>query len=166
MSNFREQLQTGCYALIDGYGTAYGYQPSLAAGIVFLALFGLSMLAHTVQMTWTRTWWCAVFSVGCISMFLSFLIARRDGADIVSTIAEIIGWAGRTWSAQCPYNMNAFLMQISTLIIGETFPVTIASLGSSPGQSGVGAGLGLRRHVIDINSLPHTTEYTPSYITL
>lgn len=33
-------------------------------------------------------------------------------------IAEIIGWAGRTWSSQCPYNANAFLMQISTLIIG------------------------------------------------
>ncbi|PLB36152.1 RTA1 domain-containing protein [Aspergillus candidus] len=101
MSDFRKQLQTGCYALIEGHGTAYGYQPSLAAGIVFLALFGLSLLAHTVQMTWTRTWWCAVFSVGCLT--------------------EILGWVGRTWSAQCPYNMNAFLMQISTLIIAPTF---------------------------------------------
>lgn len=69
MSDFRKQLQTGCHPLIDGYGSGYGYQPSLAAGIVFLALFGVSMLAHTVQMTWTRTWWCAVFSVGCLSMF-------------------------------------------------------------------------------------------------
>jgi hypothetical protein len=32
--------------------------------------------------------------------------------------AEVIGWAGRTWSSQCPYNANAFLMQITTLIIG------------------------------------------------
>lgn len=33
--------------------------------------------------------------------------------------AEILGWAGRVWSYKCPYNMNAFLMQITTLIIGE-----------------------------------------------
>ena len=32
---------------------------------------------------------------------------------------ELIGWAGRTWSAECPYNPTAFLMQISTLIIGK-----------------------------------------------
>ena len=30
----------------------------------------------------------------------------------------MIGWAGRTWSAACPYDNNPFLMQISTLIIG------------------------------------------------
>ena len=33
-------------------------------------------------------------------------------------MTEVIGWAGRLWSSQCPYNNNAFLMQISTLIIG------------------------------------------------
>ncbi|PTU21720.1 hypothetical protein P175DRAFT_0500602 [Aspergillus ochraceoroseus IBT 24754] len=52
-------------------------------------------------MIWKRTWWCAVFSVGCIS--------------------EILGWAARTWSAECPYNSTAFLIQISTLIIAPTF---------------------------------------------
>jgi hypothetical protein len=36
-------------------------------------------------------------------------------------IVEVIGWAGRTWSSKCPYNSTAFLMQISTLIIGEYF---------------------------------------------
>ncbi|KAK1142433.1 hypothetical protein N8T08_007795 [Aspergillus melleus] len=39
----------------------------------------------------------------------------------IEGLAEIIGWAGRTWSAECPYNSNAFLMQISTLIIAPTF---------------------------------------------
>lgn len=37
---------------------------------------------------------------------------------VMGALTEIIGWAGRTWSAECPYNNNAFLMQISTLIIG------------------------------------------------
>lgn len=44
----------------------YGYVPSLAAGIVFSTLFGLSMIAHTVQFIWTRWWWCSVFSIGAL----------------------------------------------------------------------------------------------------
>ena len=40
----------------------------------------------------------------------------------VGALAEVIGWAGRTWSSACPYNNNAFLMQISTLIIGKPAP--------------------------------------------
>jgi hypothetical protein len=38
-----------------------------------------------------------------------------------SSAAEAIGWAGRTWNAKCPYNHDAFLMQITTLIIAPTF---------------------------------------------
>lgn len=63
------ELRQGCHSTIPGLGTGYGYEPSMAAGIVYLVLFGLSMLAHTVQFTWTRTWWCAVFSIGCLSMY-------------------------------------------------------------------------------------------------
>ncbi|EAL92504.1 hypothetical protein KXX16_007030 [Aspergillus fumigatus] len=100
-AELREQLRNSCHPLIDGIDTAYGYRPSLAAGIVFCTLFGLSMILHTVQFAWKRTWWCCVFSIGCLT--------------------EVLGWAARTWSAQCPYNMTAFLMQISTLIIAPTF---------------------------------------------
>ncbi|KAE8382569.1 RTA1 like protein-domain-containing protein [Aspergillus bertholletiae] len=98
---YRQWLSRSCHPIINGMDTAYGYEPSLAAGIVFLVLFGLSMIVHTVQLTWKRTWWCAVFSIGCLT--------------------EVLGWAGRTWSSKCPYNMTAFLMQISTLIIAPTF---------------------------------------------
>jgi len=94
-------LQNSCHPYIQGLEPSYGYQPSLAAGIVFCTLFGLSMLAHSFQCALKRTWWCSVFAVGCL--------------------VEILGWAGRTWSAECPYNNNAFLMQISTLIIAPTF---------------------------------------------
>ncbi|KAL4786159.1 RTA1 like protein-domain-containing protein [Aspergillus varians] len=97
----QEQMQSGCYAYVEGYDTPYGYQPSLAAGIVFLVLFSLTMVGQMVQMIWKRTWWCSVFLIG--------------------SLTEVIGWAGRTWSAQCPYNSPAFLMQITTLIIAPTF---------------------------------------------
>lgn len=65
---FQIQAQTGCYAYVDGIGTGYGYVPSLPAGIVFLVIFGLSLIAHTVQAVWKRSWWCLVFSIGCLSM--------------------------------------------------------------------------------------------------
>ncbi|KAL4924338.1 RTA1 domain-containing protein [Aspergillus undulatus] len=97
----RQQMRTGCYGYVDGLGTPYGYPPSLAAGIVFLVLFGLTMIGHTAQMVWKKTWWTSVFAIG--------------------SLTEIIGWAGRTWSAECTYNTNAFLMQITTLIIAPTF---------------------------------------------
>ncbi|KAF7719816.1 RTA-like protein [Penicillium ucsense] len=97
----RLKLSVGCHAKIPGVGTSYGYVPSLGAGIAFLVLFGLTMVVHTVQLCWKRTWWCAVFSIGAL--------------------VEILGWAGRTWSAECPYNNTAFLMQISTLIMAPTF---------------------------------------------
>lgn len=35
--------------------------------------------------------------------------------------AELIGWASRTWAAKCPYNHDAFLSQIVTLIIAPVF---------------------------------------------
>ncbi|KAF2137940.1 uncharacterized protein K452DRAFT_216069, partial [Aplosporella prunicola CBS 121167] len=90
-----------CHAYIEGIDTNYGYVPSEAAGAVFLALFGVSMLAHTYQTVRTRSWWTLVFSIGALT--------------------EVIGWAGREWSSQCAYSGDAFLMQITTLIIAPTF---------------------------------------------
>ncbi|KAJ5239951.1 hypothetical protein N7468_004570 [Penicillium chermesinum] len=100
-SDLLAMRKAACAAYVPGIGTSYGYVPSLGAGITFCVLFGVSMIAHTVQLCWKRTWWCVVFSIGCM--------------------VELIGWAGRTWSHDCPYNDTAFLMQISTLIIAPTF---------------------------------------------
>ncbi|KAJ5132490.1 hypothetical protein N7448_006648 [Penicillium atrosanguineum] len=97
----KQELLVGCHAKVPGVGTSYGYVPTLGAGIAYVVLFGLSMMLHTVQMCWKRTWWTSVFAIGCL--------------------VEVIGWAGRTWSSECPYNSTAFLMQISTLIIAPTF---------------------------------------------
>ncbi|KAI9695784.1 MAG: hypothetical protein M1836_006050 [Candelina mexicana] len=94
-------LNKNCAALVDGVHTQYGYRPSLAAGITFVSLFSIVTIAHVGQSTWTRTWWAYVFALGALT--------------------EVIGWVGRLWSAVCPYNDSAFLMQISTLIIAPTF---------------------------------------------
>lgn len=34
-------------------------------------------------------------------------------------LGEVIGWAGRTWSHNCPYQTNPFLIQICSLILGK-----------------------------------------------
>ncbi|KAJ0424179.1 RTA1 like protein-domain-containing protein [Aspergillus carlsbadensis] len=97
----QERIRSGCHAPIEGFNSPYGYNPSIAAGVVFLVLFALTMIGHIAQMVWKRTWWMAVFWIG--------------------SLTEVLGWAGRTWSAECPYNGDAFLMQITTLIIAPTF---------------------------------------------
>ena len=59
-------LSMGCHAKIEGVNTSYGYVPTLGAGIAYCTLFGLSMILHTIQFCWKRTWWCSVFSIGCM----------------------------------------------------------------------------------------------------
>ena len=61
-------IYMGCAAYMDDVKTSYGYVPSKAAGIAFCALFGVSMIAHIVQLTWSRTWWASVFAIGCLGM--------------------------------------------------------------------------------------------------
>ncbi|KAJ5371767.1 hypothetical protein N7517_003773 [Penicillium concentricum] len=94
------EIGQGCHAYRPDFSTGYGYIPSKAAGVTFCVLFGLSMALHIAQFCWKRTWWCSVFAIGCL--------------------IELIGWAGRTWSSECPYNSTAFMIQISTLIIAPT----------------------------------------------
>ncbi|ORY02045.1 putative RTA1 domain protein [Clohesyomyces aquaticus] len=93
---------TGCHPYDPNGGlNLYGYHPHLAPGAAFCTLFFLSIIVHTGQAWYKKRWWCLVFSIGALT--------------------ELIGWAGRTWSAQCPHNLNAFLMQITTLIMAPTF---------------------------------------------
>ncbi|KAG4253038.1 hypothetical protein FPRO03_14249 [Fusarium proliferatum] len=96
-----DTLKKGCHSLMQGINTSYDYVPTLGVGIAFCALFGLSLLGHFVQFIRKRQWTSFAFGVGALT--------------------ETIGWAGRTWSSECPYNNNAFLMQITTLIIAPTF---------------------------------------------
>ncbi|KAH6869136.1 RTA1 like protein-domain-containing protein [Thelonectria olida] len=96
-----DALKKGCRSLIPGIDTSYGYVPTLGVGIAFCALFGLSLLGHFAQFIRKRHWTSFAFGLGALT--------------------ETLGWAGRTWSSECPYNNNAFLMQITTLIIAPTF---------------------------------------------
>ncbi|KAF2429637.1 RTA1-domain-containing protein [Tothia fuscella] len=91
----------GCAPYDPEFGNQYGYKPSTAAAGIFTALFAISTILHIVQASWRRMWWNYMFAVGAL--------------------AETMGWAGRAWSSQCPSNLNAFLLQIVTLIFAPAF---------------------------------------------
>ncbi|KAE8322583.1 RTA1 like protein-domain-containing protein [Aspergillus sergii] len=99
MPNSWHGQHLACHTVIDGVRNLYGYQPSLAAGVFFSILFSILMISHVVHCIRRKTWWCMVFAIGCL--------------------VEVLGWAARTWSAQCPYTKSAFLMQLATLVIGQ-----------------------------------------------
>ncbi|PKK49652.1 hypothetical protein CI102_5424 [Trichoderma harzianum] len=122
-------IRTGCFPqLLPQIKNDYGYWPSLGAGIAFDVLFGLALIGHVIQAIRFRRWTSILFAIGALT--------------------EAIGWAGRTWNAKCPYNHDAFLMQITTLIIAPTF---------------FAAGLYVLLGTL-INELgPQTSSLSPSY---
>jgi len=95
------ELLLGCHAFIPGLEPAYGYEPTLAAGIVYCILFGITFILHLVRSFQYKRWTSYCLFIG--------------------SIVEFIGWGGRTWSSKCPYNKTAFLIQISTLVIAPIF---------------------------------------------
>jgi hypothetical protein len=67
-----------CVAQIAGHEGLYGYDPSMAVGIVFCVLFGMSMLLHIFTSFRYRVWWQMVFAVGALStesFFIFFCVA-------------------------------------------------------------------------------------------
>ena len=71
-------LVSSCGAYIDGLGTSYGYVPSLAAGIIFVLLFGLSLLGHVVQAVRTRQSIFILCAVGATSTLCSMVESLED----------------------------------------------------------------------------------------
>lgn len=74
--------------------SVFQYQPSLAANAIFIAIFGVLMVAHLVQGVWYKAW----SYMGCI---------------VAGCILQIIGYGGRIMLHDNPFDFNAFLMQIS-----------------------------------------------------
>lgn len=83
-----------CYPKEANYPTSYGYVPGLGVGIAYCVLFGVSMLVHTVQLCWKRTWWCSVFSIGCLGKDLSKRISKPTQlTDWGNSGINRLGWS-------------------------------------------------------------------------
>ncbi|PYH97598.1 RTA1-domain-containing protein [Aspergillus ellipticus CBS 707.79] len=79
------------------------FTPSLAAAVMFVALFGLSTILHFQQMISTRTWFMITFIIG--------------------GILETIGYIGRILSAiEAPnYTVGPYAMQSALILIAPAF---------------------------------------------
>ncbi|KAK6851598.1 RSB1-integral membrane transporter [Apiospora arundinis] len=84
-----------------GIPYTFGYRPHLSAGVAFIVLFFLAMAYHLGFAMKKKRWPSVILAYGAF--------------------VEVLGWAGRTWASQCPYNQHAYLMQIVTLIIAPVF---------------------------------------------
>ncbi|KAK7728255.1 Envelope glycoprotein gp160 [Diaporthe eres] len=101
IEELNKQIQTGCYAYTDLLEPSYGYIPSFAGGLVLSILFAIPFFYHTFRSIQLRKATSILLALGALT--------------------ELIGWASRTWAAKCPYNHDAFLSQIVTLIIAPVF---------------------------------------------
>ncbi|KAK8076538.1 hypothetical protein PG994_003810 [Apiospora phragmitis] len=91
-----------CYAeKLAGIPYSYGYRPSLAAGVSFIVLFAFAVVYHLVLSHNKKRWASVALAYGAAT--------------------EMIGWIGRTWGSQCPYNQHAYLMQMIPLTIAPVF---------------------------------------------
>ncbi|KAF7557888.1 hypothetical protein G7Z17_g258 [Cylindrodendrum hubeiense] len=115
----RGDLLNGCHELVPGLSSAYGYVPSLAAGIVFDLIFAAAGIYHIVRSVQKKK-------------ATSYILA-------IAAYIELVGWIGRTWSSKCAYNKIAFLLQITTLVVAPIFVaaaiyVALGSLIKAVGQ--------------------------------
>lgn len=82
--------------------STFGYRPSLAANIVFVAIFGACALVQTVELAILQSY---TFSIPII----------LGGA------CEIIGYVGRIMLYDDPFSQDGFLIQVCCLTIGPAF---------------------------------------------
>jgi hypothetical protein len=82
--------------------SVYGYRPSLAANITFIALYTLASAIHVYLGIKWKTWWF----MGCM---------------IAGAVNAIIGYVGRVMMYYNPFYFPAFMMQIS-----ESSPLSLA----------------------------------------
>jgi len=85
--------------------SVYGYRPSLAANISFIALNALAAVIHTyLGFRWKQWWFMACMLVGVVN--------------------AIIGYVGRVMMYYNPFNFASFMIQISTLLTSPLFCVS------------------------------------------
>lgn len=83
-------------------GSSLGYPPNLVINIIFMGVFGTSLVCHLVQGWRAKTW--------------TFMAAMCLGSN-----SEVIGYLGRVLMHSNPYRLSTFLVQIIFLTQGPAF---------------------------------------------
>ncbi|GAA5964756.1 hypothetical protein JCM3765_002544 [Sporobolomyces pararoseus] len=82
--------------------SSYGYVPSIAMGVVFIVIFTLTLILHTVQVIISRRMW--------------FMVCMSIGA-----LGEVIGWIFRLVSHYKPSLSDTYIGQNAILVISPAF---------------------------------------------
>ena len=82
-----KMIGTGCPA----DGSSLGYAPNLAASIIFMGVFGVSLIGHLVLGWKYKTW--------------TFMIAMLLGSS-----SEVVGYLGRILMHNNPYKLSTFVL--------------------------------------------------------
>ena len=88
--------------------SVYGYRPSLAANISFIALNALAGVIHMYLGFRWKQWW--------------FMICM-----LVGIVNAILGYVGRVLMYYNPFNFSAFMLQISMLTVSLPTPRSLLS---------------------------------------
>ena len=72
-------------------GSSLGYPPNLVVSIIFMGVFGTSLVCHLVQGWRAKTW--------------TFMIAMCLGSN-----AEVIGYLGRVFMHSNPYRLSTLVL--------------------------------------------------------
>ncbi|GAA5975907.1 hypothetical protein JCM5350_000774 [Sporobolomyces pararoseus] len=89
-------------SLLETVSLPYGYVPSVAMGIVFILVFTLTLILHTVQVIVSRRMW--------------FMVCMSIGA-----LGEVIGWSFRLISHYKPSLSDTYIGQNAILVISPAF---------------------------------------------
>ncbi|KAK4100385.1 hypothetical protein N658DRAFT_101857 [Parathielavia hyrcaniae] len=82
--------------------SVYGYRPSLAASITFIALYAIAIVIHAYLGIRWKQWW-----------FMSCML--------VGAVNAIIGYAGRIMMYYNPFSFAAFMIQIICVTTGPVY---------------------------------------------
>ncbi|KAH8817127.1 RTA1 like protein-domain-containing protein [Xylogone sp. PMI_703] len=126
-----KEIGPGCPA----DGSSLGYPPNVAASVIFMGLFGVSLLAHTALGWKYKTW--------------SFMTAMFLGSS-----SELIGYLGRILMHNNPYKLStlglcpSMFAHFPRLLTLNRFLVQIVCLTTAPAFYSAGIYLCLSRIVI------------------
>ncbi|KAL0261909.1 hypothetical protein SLS55_003342 [Diplodia seriata] len=91
------------------------YKPSLAAGVIFAALFGVSTLLHTWQLLRKRTWY-----------FIPFVIGGTF--EIVGYVSRVISSTQYPESKNVPYILQALLLLLAPALFSASIYMVLGRI--------------------------------------
>lgn len=90
--------------------TLYGYVPTRWICALFLGLFGISTIIHSLQGWKYRLWWVfPTLVIGGLCEVGRWI--RLSRSRVKTNLPKVLGWSGRLWSSFEPRQLDPYLMQ-------------------------------------------------------